>query len=170
MPITRTLAHPLMAGIFVYGGIDTLRNAKAKAPLVEDVAQPVADAIPVDLPSDTEQLVKLNGAVQVAAGVLLATGKFPRVAALALAATLVQTTVAAHRFWEADDDATKVQQTVHFLKNASILGGLILAALDTEGRPSLAWRAKRSGREAREHASEIASHTAERVSALVPGH
>jgi uncharacterized membrane protein YphA (DoxX/SURF4 family) len=164
------LARPLLAGIFVYGGVDALRTAKAKAPAVADVAQPIADAVPVDLPSDTEQLVKLNGAVQVVAGALLAAGKFPRVAALALAATIVPTTAAAHRFWEADDDATKAQQTIHFLKNASILGGLILAALDTEGRPSIAWRAKRTGREARTQAAAIVAHTADRAGHLVPGH
>jgi uncharacterized membrane protein YphA (DoxX/SURF4 family) len=102
--------------------------------------------------------------------VLLAIGKFPRVAALALAATLVPTTAAAHRFWEVDDEATRAQQTVHFLKNASILGGLVLAALDTEGRPSVFWRAKRTAGEARQHAGELVSTTSDRVAGLVPGH
>jgi putative oxidoreductase len=51
-----------------------------------------------------------------------------------------------------------------------MLGGLMLAALDTEGRPSLAWRAKRTGREARQHAGELVAHTTDRVSTLVPGH
>jgi putative oxidoreductase len=166
----RSLAHPLLAGIFVYGGLESLRHAKAQVPIAEDVAQPIADAAPIDLPSETEQLVKLNGAVQVAGGLLLATGRMPRVAALALAATLVPTTAAGHRFWEAQDDATKAQQTIHFLKNASILGGLILAALDTEGRPSLVWRAKRTGRAARSQAGEIVAHTTDRVSSLVPTH
>jgi uncharacterized membrane protein YphA (DoxX/SURF4 family) len=170
MSPARLLARPLLAGVFVYGGVDALRTAKAKVPVAEDIAQPIAHAAPVDLPSDTEQLVKLNGAVQVVAGALLATGKLPRLAALALAATIVPTTLAGHRFWEAPDDATKAEQTIHFLKNASILGGLILAALDTEGRPSVAWRAKRTGREARTHAAELISHTADRAAGLVPSH
>ena len=36
---------------------------------------------------------------------------------------------------------------MHFFKNLGLLGGLILAALDTEGEPSLSWRAKRRGRQ-----------------------
>jgi hypothetical protein len=36
---------------------------------------------------------------------------------------------------------------MHFLKNLGLLGGLILAAFDTEGAPSLGWRAKRQARE-----------------------
>jgi hypothetical protein len=35
---------------------------------------------------------------------------------------------------------------MHFVKNLGLLGGLILAAVDTEGEPSLSWRAKRSVR------------------------
>ncbi|HEU5107382.1 MAG TPA: DoxX family protein, partial [Micromonosporaceae bacterium] len=30
---------------------------------------------------------------------------------------------------------------VHFMKNMGLLGGLLLAAADTEGRPGLRWRA-----------------------------
>jgi uncharacterized membrane protein YphA (DoxX/SURF4 family) len=102
---------------------------------------------------DTEAIVKLNGAVMVTAGTLLAIGKFRRLAALTLLASLLPTTYAGHRFWEEGDDIAKSQQRVHFLKNIGLVGGLILAAVDTEGRPSLAWRAKGAAR----HAAELAS-------------
>ena len=172
MPITRTLAHPLMAGIFVYGGVDTLRNARAKAPLVEDVAQPLADAIPVDLPSDTEQLVKLNGAVQVAAGVLLATGQVPpHRRARRSPRPSSPTTVAAHRFWEAEDDAHEgpadrplPQERVDPRRPRPRRARHRGPALPRAGAPS-APAAKRC-----EHAGEIVSHTTDRVVALVPGH
>jgi hypothetical protein len=85
--------------------------------------------------------------VQIAGGVLLATGKFRRPAALALIGSIVPTTYAGHRFWEELDPATRAQQKMHFLKNVGLLGGLILAAFDTEGEPSLAWRAKRQARQ-----------------------
>ena len=39
-------------------------------------------------------------------------------------------------------------ERIHFLKNASMLGGLILAATDLEGRPSLSWRAHRAAKRA----------------------
>jgi uncharacterized membrane protein YphA (DoxX/SURF4 family) len=53
-----------------------------------------------------------------------------RVAPVALAATLVPTTLAAHRFWEADDAEERMQKRIRFAKNLSIMGGLLLSAAD----------------------------------------
>ena len=64
-------------------------------------------------------------------------------AALALIGSIVPTTYAGHRFWEETDEATRAEQRMHFFKNLGLLGGLLLAAMDTEGKPSLGWRAKR---------------------------
>ncbi|BCB85977.1 hypothetical protein Psuf_032900 [Phytohabitans suffuscus] len=50
------------------------------------------------------------------------------------------TTLAGHAFWEHEDPAERRTQRLHFLKNMSMLGGLLLAAADTEGRPSLRYR------------------------------
>jgi uncharacterized membrane protein YphA (DoxX/SURF4 family) len=132
--------------MFIAGGIDSLRNpsgpAKAAAPVIDkidEVAEPVVDATPMIW--DDETYVRANGAVQVGAGLLLAAGKAPRVASAALAASLVPTTLGGHRFWEYEGDERRAQR-IHFLKNVSMLGGLILAAADTEGRPGLAWRAR----------------------------
>ena len=47
-------------------------------------------------------LVRVNGAVQVGAGVFLAIGKFRRPAAFALIGSIIPTTYAGHRFWEED--------------------------------------------------------------------
>ena len=147
MTISRHLARPLLASIFVMGGADALRNPKGKVPAAEDVAPPIAARIPGMPEGDTEQLIKINGAVQVGAGGLLAIGRLPRLSALALAASLVPTTAAGHRFWEAEGD-TRQQQQIHFFKNVSLFGGLLLAALDTEGKPGIVWRTR--------HASEHA--------------
>jgi uncharacterized membrane protein YphA (DoxX/SURF4 family) len=148
MAITHALARPLIAAMFVTGGVDSLRHPEAKAPTAEAVAPKVADAVGVS--ADTVTLVKVNGAVMVGAGALLALGKLPRLAAAALAGTLVPTTLAGHRFWEETDQKARAMQRIHFLKNVSMLGGLILAATDTNGRPSLGWRAKQAATKARE--------------------
>jgi uncharacterized membrane protein YphA (DoxX/SURF4 family) len=105
------------------------------------VVGPLSDSVGA-IPPDPELMVRLNGAVQVGAGVLLAIGKFRRLAALALIASIVPTALAGHRFWGETDQAARTQQRMHFLKNLGLLGGLILAALATEGEPSLGWRAK----------------------------
>ena len=139
MTIVRRLARPLIAASFISGGIDTLRNPKPKVPAADKV---VGD-VPPKLPSfikNTEDLVKVDAVAKIVGGLLLAFGKFPRPAALGLAASLIPTTLAGHRFSEGTDP-TAARQT-HFLKNASIVGGLLLAAVDAEGKPSLAWRGR----------------------------
>ncbi len=152
MSLTRVVARPLLASVFIHGGLDALRHPDGKVKAAEQVAGPIAERIP-GLPHDTETLVRLNGAVMVGAGALLAIGKFRRVASMALLASLLPTTYAGHRFWEESDDTTRAQQQIHFLKNLGLVGGLILASVDTEGRPSLAWRAKRTARLANQTAS-----------------
>jgi putative oxidoreductase len=58
-----------------------------------------------------------------AAGGALALGITPRPAVTVLAGSLVPTTLAGHRFWEQDDDAARLGQVIHFLKNLAIMGG-----------------------------------------------
>ena len=142
MALTRRIARPLLASVFIADGIDSIRDPEGKAKAAQAVTVPLTRWVPA-LPDDPELLVQLNGAVQVGAGVLLAVGRFRRLAAVALIASIVPTTYAAHRFWEEDDQAVRAEQQVHFLKNLGLLGGLVLAAFDTEGEPSLGWRARR---------------------------
>lgn len=138
----RSIARPMLAGMFISGGIAALRDPKSHADASSGVSTKIAGA--VGLPQDPVMLVKVNGAVQAAAGVMVAMGWLPRLASTALAVSLVPTTAAAHRFWEEEDGTARQQQQLHFFKNVSMCGGLILAALDTGGRPSIGWRARRA--------------------------
>src|SRR5580704_1874033 len=142
MALSRRIARPLLASIFVVGGWDALWNPAGKAKKAAAVTEPLGDSVGVDQ-LNAETLVRINGAVQITGGVLLAAGKYRRIAAFALIGSIVPTTYAGHRFWEESDPTTRAQQKVHFLKNVGLLGGLILAAFDTEGEPSLGWRARR---------------------------
>ena len=146
MALSRRIARPLLASIFIVGGWDDLWNPEGKAKKAEAVSQPLGESVGVGQ-LDPQTLVRLNGAVQIGGGVLLAVGKYRRLAALALIGSIIPTTYAGHRFWEESDPTTRSQQKMHFLKNLGLLGGLILAAFDTEGQPSLGWRAKRQARE-----------------------
>src|SRR3954454_18639949 len=151
--LVRRIARPLLASTFVFGGIDTLRNPQSRGagarPVVEKVTEQADKQLPVQASGDVEQWVKIDAAVKVGAGSLLALGKFPRLSALPLAGSIVPTTLAGHRFWEAEG-ATKQAQLIHFLKNLGLLGGLLLAAVDTEGKPSVGYRARRTARRAAE--------------------
>src|SRR6266513_14226 len=151
--LTRRVARPLMAGIFISGGIDAFRNPEPRAQRVEPVIAKFGESLP--LPDDTVTLVRLNAAVHVVAGTTLALGKLPRLSAAVLAASLVPTTAAGHRFWEEESAQSKAMQRTHFLKNLAILGGLIIAATDTEGAPSLGWRARRAAGRAAEKATDV---------------
>src|SRR6266487_336081 len=142
MTPVRTVARGLLAAIFIRGGLSEFNNPDRLvdgAKPVTDKLAPALDAI--GLPTDTRTLVKANGAVQAIGGVLLATNTAVRPAALALAGSLIPTTVAGHDFWTIDDPGQKSSHQIHFLKNLGLLGGLLLAAVDTEGKPGLAWRA-----------------------------
>ena len=150
MSVIRALARPMLASMFVTGGLDTLRHPASKVPAADPVVSGLAPWLPSGV--STQQVVLADGALKVAAGGLLALGRFPRLSALALAGSLVPTTVAGHAFWKESDPAKRKQQRVHFAKNVSMLGGLLLAAVDTEGKPSLAWRARRAP-EAVKHAA-----------------
>ncbi|MCW2535781.1 MAG: uncharacterized protein JWQ26_1480 [Modestobacter sp.] len=150
--LVRRIARPLLASSFIYGGIDTLRNPQSRVPgatpIVEQITEVADRQLPVQISKDVEQWVKIDAAVKVGAGSLFALGKFPRLSALLLTGSIVPTTLAGHRFWEHDDPQERFGQLSHFLKNLGLLGGLLIAAVDTEGKPSVGFRAKRTAERA----------------------
>ncbi|CRK57348.1 hypothetical protein [Alloactinosynnema sp. L-07] len=159
--ILRRLARPLLAGIFITGGIDALRAPEAHAEAAKPLIDSVAGKLPEQVPTDPVTLVKIDGVIKVGAGVLLALGKFPRLSALALSGSLVPTTLAQHRFWEEKDPGQRKHQQAHFLKNLGLLGGLLLAAVDTEGKPSLGWRARHAAHDVGDWARDAGETVAE---------
>lgn len=129
----------MLASIFVIQGWHNFEHPEGVAPLAEPIVAPLRERIPA-MPRETEHAVRMNGAIQAAAGALLALGVLPRLAALAIAGTLVPTTLAGHRYWNVTDPRERTMQRVQFLKNLTIMGGLLLAVADTGGNPSLSWR------------------------------
>lgn len=129
MRFVRAIARPMLAGPFIAGGMGVLGNPEPRAKLAKPVVDAVAAVIPF-APTDPMTAVMLNAAVHIGAGGMLAAGILPRLAALALATSLVPTTLAAHRFWEFEDPALQSRHRVEFLKNSAIFGGLLVVALD----------------------------------------
>jgi putative oxidoreductase len=126
MGLIHRLARVLLSGIFISGGMDVLHDPEPRAVIAEPFIERLRPLVPA-LPSDPVLVVKANAAFQIAAGATLGAGILPRLSALALAGSLVPTTLGAHRFWEMQGPAA-TQQRTQFLKNAAILGGLILVA------------------------------------------
>ena len=159
--LIRRIARPLLSAAFIGQGVETLRNPAVSLPATEptvaalrQLPEPYGDKVP----SNPETAARINAAVQVAGGVLLATGKMPRVASAALAFTVIPGSLGGHLFWTESDPERKAQKRRGLLTDLSLLGGLIIAAADTAGRPSLGWR----GRQA-------AARVSEAVSSALPG-
>jgi uncharacterized membrane protein YphA (DoxX/SURF4 family) len=176
MSISNRTARPLLSAIFISGGLDALRNPEGKVKSAERVTAPLARRFSF-IPDDTALLVRVNGGVQVVAASLLSVGKFRRTAALALIGSTLPTTFAGHPFWAEVDEEKRAQQQTHFLKNLGVLGGLILAATDTDGAPSLGWkvaqhrhhgndRARTFRRFGAQHARTALEHTIQEVGVL----
>lgn len=107
------LGRLLLSVMFIAGGLDALTNPEPKVPRVEDAG----------IPRPT-LATQVNGAAMALAGVALAIGIKPRLAAGALAASLIPTTLAGHPFWKLEDKQA-AQQRIQFMKNLGLLGGLI---------------------------------------------
>lgn len=149
----------MLASMFVLGGANALKNAEGHAVAAKPVTDrvvPLAQKAGAPIPTDAVTLVRINGAAQLLAGLALATGRAPRLSSAVLAASLVPTTLAGHRFWEESDPAQKQNQQIQFFKNVSMFGGLLIAGVDTEGRPGLAWRARHAATGTRREAARLA--------------
>lgn len=160
MTLVRLLARPMLSSMFIVGGYNNLKNADyltERAKPVTDRIEPLLAGATASLPLtlDAKNMVRANGLVHLVGGLMLATGRAPRLTALALVATLVPTTLAGHRYWEESDPQMRANQRVHLLKNVSMAGGLLLASVDTEGRPSLTWRARAQASRAKKRAAKL---------------
>jgi uncharacterized membrane protein YphA (DoxX/SURF4 family) len=153
----RGLSRTLLAGTFVVGGINAWRRSGALAPEAEQLAGTIRSRLGTQITG--EQLVKLTAGVQVVGGGLFALGVFPRILALALGVSLVPTTAAGQSFWDAD--GAPVDRPTQFVRNAGLLGGLVFAAIDTGGRPSVFW----TGRKAAEGIAETVGTTTKTLAA-----
>src|ERR1700739_707762 len=143
--LIRRIARPLLSAVFIGQGVETLRNPKVTVDAAEPamaalrtLPEPVGDKVP----SNPETAARINAAVQVGGGLLLATGRLPRIASAALAFTGIPGSLGPHLFWNESDPELKAQKRRDLLTDLSLLGGLIIASADTAGKPSLGWRGR----------------------------
>ena len=124
----RPAARVLTGSTYVLLGFDALREPGGRVDQAAPVLATIRKIAP--LPEDDELVVRGNAAVMVAGGTLLALGIAPRLSALALACSLIPTTLAGHSYWAVEDPAVRKQQRIQFHKNMAMLGGLLLAVID----------------------------------------
>lgn len=155
MSLIRLLARPMLASAYVANGISRARNPHTAAKTVEPVLNAVGDKLPVDVSAAT--VARATGVAQAGAGVLLAIGKFPRLSASVLVSTYLFDSVGELLVGDEDDG----KKTAGLLTRTSLLGGALLASVDTAGKPGLAWRAQ--------HAADSLRKEVEKSSAKVVG-
>jgi putative oxidoreductase len=112
----RAVGRVALAAMFITGGADAMLEPGPRT----------TKAAELGVPLDPELAVRVNGAAMLAAGIALALGLWPRLAAGVLAGTLVPTTLAGHPYWRLDDPAARRQQRTHFYKNVGLFGGALL--------------------------------------------
>jgi len=155
MSFVRFLARPMLASSFVLAGMDKLKNADDTATQLSPLLRRAAESLPFQ--TDEKVLARVIGGSQVGAGIFLALGKTSRLAATLLA---VISALNGYVEWRSADITSKDgrdSRRKQLLKNISLTGGVLLASVDTNGKPSLAWRAEHLAADARKNAGHLAS-------------
>ena len=129
----RPAARIFTGSTYVLLGFDALRAPGARVEQAGPLLATVRKAVP--LPEDDELVVRANAAVQVVCGALLMAGRAPRLASLALAGSLIPTTLAGHSYWTIEDPDVRKIQRIQFHKNLAMIGGLLFSALDEPRTP-----------------------------------
>lgn len=157
MSPVRTIARPLLAAPFIIEGIDAaVRPARHVETITEDRSGAISAArsvlqtlgVPASVIDaalqDPTVLVRVSGGVTALAGIALARGKRARLAGVFLASLAVKTAVARYPVWAAEDAEERAEMISALLNRAAVVGGLLVAAADRDGKPSLGWRLEHS--------------------------
>ena len=159
----------MLASYFVINGVKALRRPEEfvadAQPFADKVLPLLTSALPAEargyLPENTAGFVRCNGALQIAGGLSLATGLGRRLGAGMLAMTMVPHVLVANPLKAKGTERTVVSSQLG--KNVALLGGVLLAAQDTEGKPNLAWRVRTQrqliGKEAAKKKAELQRDT-----------
>jgi putative oxidoreductase len=124
-PAVLLASRVLLALVFVVFGIRKLLAVSGTAGYFAKLGVPAA-----------EIAVWLVILIEIGGGVLLILGWKTRLVAWLLAGFVVVATLLAHRYWEFEG-AQYVPQLTSFMKNLSIIGGLLMVAACGPGRMSV---------------------------------
>jgi len=115
----------LLATLFILSGFGKIAGYEGTAGYMASKGMPLVNVL---LPAAI--------AIELGGGLLLALGYKARWAALAIFLFLIPTTLIFHAFWGIDPKEAATQQ-INFLKNVSIMGGMLMVFAHGPGRYSL---------------------------------
>lgn len=142
MALVRRIARPLLAAPFIFEGVRTALRPEREIDVCPEAFEAVDTALSkTSAPGfvDVRSIIRVSGAVAAGAGVMYATNRYPRAAAAALLATTSVGWAGRKRVWELRGQE-RVQEIRSILTDAGLLGGVMLAVVDHEGRPSLGYQ------------------------------
>ncbi|TPG33527.1 DoxX family membrane protein [Mycolicibacterium hodleri] len=168
--LIRRIARPMLATTFITRGVEALRSPKPAAdaarPTLEGLSK-LPDPVGANVPTNAETVAKVTAGVQIGAGLLLAWGRLPRLSSAALAVSVVPGSLGGHAFWNETDPARKAAERRALFADVGLIGGLIIASVDTEGRPSLGWRGKRAARKVTDKVTAVLPSGPDAPNALI---
>lgn len=151
MTLVRFAGRALFSSFFVADGIQSAANPDryvAEVQRTMDAVLPAArnvlpEAAAEKLPDDTRTWVRILGGVQIAAGAAYAVGVLRRPAAAMLTLATIPHVVGSlpSRTLPVSE---RQRSYGNLTRNLALLGAGVIATQDTEGRPSLMWRAAMS--------------------------
>jgi putative oxidoreductase len=119
-------ARILIALVFLINGLGIVDQSEALRELIQRGCPETIAPV----------LLIFGRSIEVVAGFALASGVYPRLAALALMVFLVPATWVGHPFWLLAGAMTYTPQLINFFKNVAILGGLLFVA-SIDDQPTL---------------------------------
>ncbi|MBT2566655.1 DoxX family protein [Arthrobacter sp. ISL-85] len=164
MSFVRTLARPMLASSFILAGLDKLKNSDDTAQQLSPLLRKAAASLPFQ--ANEKALARVMGGAQVGAGVLFGLGKFSRLSAGLLTVVSLLNTFVEWRSADISSKEGRQSRRSQLLKNLSLSGGVLLASVDTAGKPGLAWRAGHLAADARRNASHLAADARRNASHL----
>ncbi|QQM66952.1 DoxX family membrane protein [Actinomyces weissii] len=154
MDLLRLIARPLLAAPFVVDGLDAVTRPAKHVERLKVVTNGLERlGLPPVMDADAALLARASGAVSVLAGLGLATGVAPRSCATVLATLNVPLTLVNNPVWLRSSAQVRTERLSGLTRGAALGAGLVMAALDRGGKPSLAWWLSNE----REHRAELSA-------------
>ncbi|WP_193104112.1 hypothetical protein [Brachybacterium sp. FME24] len=142
MALVRRIARPLLAAPFVVEGVRTALRPEREIDVYPQAFEAVDSTLSKSsAPSfvDARTIIRATGVIAAGAGVLYAANRCPRAAAAALLMTTSVGWVGRKKVWELRGEE-RTQEIQAILTDAGLLGGVLLAVVDHDGRPSLGYQ------------------------------
>lgn len=161
MSLLRFVARSLFASAFVIDGVKKVSKPSESAAEAEAFTEKVVPllqrVVPApyssSIPESTETWIRVSGAAQIAGGLMFATGLGRRLGALLLTKSSILNLAIALPSKDASKDEKAAARPV-VMTSLALLGAAILAARDTQGQPSLGWRAEHTAKAAEKKISD----------------